>query len=203
VLRVGSIAGTPLDRFNVLVVPATNGSALAEALGERGVERIKAWVREGGTLVVIGSGVDFAREQLELIGLRSWYDEEENEDAQRIGVPGAILNLVLDEHAWLTAGYDTKAMPALVESSRIYLMPEGPPSSRQRGVGLYSTDKLRLAGHLWSESVERLPGAVYVYEERVGGGRVVAFAEDPNFRAFCRGANRLFLNAVVVGPSAP
>jgi hypothetical protein len=203
VLRVGSIAGTPLDRFNVLVVPATNGSALAEALGERGVERIKTWVREGGTLVVIGSGVDFAREQLELIGLRSWYDEEENEDAQRIGVPGAILNLVLDEHAWLTAGYDTKAMPALVESSRIYLMPEGPPSSRQRGVGLYSTDKLRLAGHLWSESVERLPGAVYVYEERVGGGRVVAFAEDPNFRAFCRGANRLFLNAVVVGPSAP
>ncbi len=42
---------------------------------------------------------------------------------------------------------------------------------------------------------------VFVYEERVGQGRVIAFAEDVNFRGFWRGANRLFLNAVVVGPS--
>ena len=34
-------------------------------------------------------------------------------------------------------------------------------------------------------------------------GRVIAFAEDPNFRAFWRGANRMFLNAVILGPSAP
>jgi hypothetical protein len=203
VLRVGSVASTPLDRFNVLVVPATSGSALAEAIGERGIERIKTWVREGGTLITIGPAVDFAREQLELISLRSWYDDEENEDAHSFTVPGAILNVTLDEHDWLTAGYDIKELPALVTSSRIYLMPEGPPSSRQRGVGLYATDDMKLAGHLWSESMERLPGAVYAYEERVGGGRVIAFAEDPNYRAFCRGANRLFLNAVVVGPSAP
>ncbi len=203
VLRVGSVAGTPLDRFNVLIVPATSGSALAEALGERGVERLKTWVREGGTLIAIGPAIDFAREQLELIGLRSWYDEEENEDAQRISVPGAIFNVTLNEHSWLTAGYDVKELPALVESDRIYLMPEGPPSSRQRGVGLYASEAMKVAGHAWAESLERLPGAVYAYEERVGGGRVIAFAEDLNFRAYCRGANRLLLNAVVVGPSAP
>ncbi len=201
VLRVGSISGTQLDRFNVLVVPSTSGSALGEALGERGVERLKTWVREGGTLIAIGSAVDFAREQLELIGLRSWYDEEENEDAQNITVPGAILDVKLSEYNWLTAGYDVKELPALVTSDRIYQMPEGPPSSRQRAVGLYASDAMKLAGHAWSESLERLPGAVYAYEERVGGGRVIAFTEDLNFRAFCRGANRLFLNAVVVGPS--
>jgi hypothetical protein len=32
---------------------------------------------------------------------------------------------------------------------------------------------------------------------------VIAFSEDPNFRGYWRGANRLFLNAVVLGPSAP
>jgi hypothetical protein len=61
----------------------------------------------------------------------------------------------------------------------------------------------RLSGHAWAETLERLPDAVYVYEERVGAGRVIAFAEDVNYRAFCRGTDRLFLNAVVVGPSAP
>jgi hypothetical protein len=32
---------------------------------------------------------------------------------------------------------------------------------------------------------------------------VIAFAEDPNFRGYWRGADRLFLNAVVFGPNAP
>lgn len=45
------------------------------------------------------------------------------------------------------------------------------------------------------------PGSVLVYEERVGRGRVIAFTEDVDFRAYNRGLNRLFLNAVVVGPS--
>jgi hypothetical protein len=35
----------------------------------------------------------------------------------------------------------------------------------------------------------------------VGRGRVIAFAEDPNFRGYWRGVDRLFLNAVVVGGS--
>ncbi len=203
VLRASSVGGTPLDDYNVLVVPSASGQGLASELGERGMERIKSWVRDGGTLITIAGATDFARSQLELISLRSWYDTDDGEDAQRIGVPGAILNVQLDEQNWLTAGYDGTEVPALVNSSRVYLMPEGPPSSRQRAVGRYATDAMKISGHIWQEGLERLPGAVYAYEERVGGGRVVAFAEDLNYRAFTRGVNRLFLNAVVLGPSAP
>jgi hypothetical protein len=43
---------------------------------------------------------------------------------------------------------------------------------------------------------------VFAYDERVGRGRVIAFAEDPNYRGYFRGANRMFLNAVILGPSA-
>jgi hypothetical protein len=199
VLRAGSVGNMQLDRFNVIIVPATSG-ALAGVLGESGKERLTNWVRDGGTLVTIGGATEFARSQLELISLRSWYELEENEDARRIGVPGAIFNTKLNEHQWLTAGYDVKELPVLVNSSSIYLMPEGPPSSRQRAIATY--DAL-ISGHAWDETLERLPDAVYAYEERVGGGRVIAFVEDLNFRAFTRGMNRLFLNAVVVGPSAP
>ena len=202
VLRVGSIADAPLDDYNVLIVPSASSAALAARLGEGGVERLKNWVRDGGTLIALGAATDFAREQFEL-ALRSWYDLEENEDAQRFTVPGAILNVQLNEYNWLTAGYDSPDLPVLVTSNRIYLMPEGPPSSQQRAVARYSTDGLRVSGHAWPESLERMPDAVFAYEERVGGGRVIAFAEDVNFRAYWRGANRLFLNAVVLGPSSP
>jgi hypothetical protein len=140
---------------------------------------------------------------LELIELRSWYDEEENEDAQSFTVPGAIFNVGLNAHNWLSAGYNVKALPVLVTSSRIYSMPDGPPSSQQRAVARYASDATRLSGHAWPESLERMPGTVFAYEERAGSGRVIAFTEDVNFRAYCRGANRLFLNAVIVGPSAP
>lgn len=64
---------------------------------------------------------------------------------------------------------------------------------------------LKLLDHLTtrSDAATLLPGAVFAYEQRAGRGRVIALAEDPNFRAYLRGANRLFLNAVVLGPSGP
>ncbi len=92
----------------------------------------------------------------------------------------------------------------MVTSDRIYLEPEGAPDVKKRSFARYaSADQLVLSGHIWSESLERLPGSLFAYEERVGDGRVILFAEDLNFRAYWRGANRLFLNAVVLGPSAP
>ncbi|UCF20779.1 MAG: hypothetical protein JSU87_05055 [Gemmatimonadota bacterium] len=205
VLRVGSVAGTRLDRFNVLIVPSASAESLKGKLGDAGVERVKRWVEDGGTLITIGTATEFARDQ-ELIGLRSWYDtdaEGEENEAQRFDVPGAIFNLALNENSWLSAGYATANVPGLVDSDRIYLAPEGPPSRRRTVVASYGDgETLRLAGHAWPESLERLANAVFAYEERVGGGRVIAFAEDVNYRAFHRGLNRLFLNAVVLGPSS-
>ena len=216
VLRVRSLAETPIDRFNVLIIPSVSASALAGRLGEDGKQRIERWVKEGGTLVTIGGATDFVRDELELIALRSWYDENGGADGdgddgddgevapRRFTVPGAILQVQLDQHYWLAAGYASAELPALVTSNRIYLEPEGPPSAGRRVVGRYASGgSLKLSGHVWEESLERLSGGVFIYEERVGDGRVIAFAEDPNFRGYWRGANRLFLNAVVLGPSAP
>jgi hypothetical protein len=204
VLRTRSLGTAALNRFDVLVLPELGGAALAGLLGDGGRERLRQWVRDGGTLVTIGSATDFAREQLELIRLRSWYDTDAGKQAQRIGVPGAIVRARLDPESWLSAGYGEAEVPLLVGSNRLYLPPEGPPAAGRRLPARYAeANRLRIGGHLWPESLERLPESVAVYEERVGRGRVIAFAEDPNFRGYYRGADRLFLNAVVLGPSAP
>ena len=212
-LRAASLGEVALDEFTTLVIPDVyDSTAFKEELGEAGMERLQGWVRDGGTLVAIGGAVEVARGPLGLIDLRSWYEEEQGgeedgeeaaEEPQRFDVPGALFRARLDSTRWLTSGYTDESLPFLVFSDRIYLAPEGPPSAGRRVVARVAETEPKIAGHAWEESLERLPGAVLVYEERVGDGRVVAFAEDPNFRGYWRGADRLFLNAVVLGPSAP
>ena len=216
VRRVSTVAERPLHDFDVLVIPDLFSSeGLAARLGEGGVERMRRWVMDGGSLVAIGSAVDFVREKLGLSALRSWYDvvggasdgeaevAETGPEPQRFDVPGAILRTEVDLETWLAAGYSAE-LPVLVDSDRVYLAPDGPPDRNKRVVASYSSaETLRLSGHIWPESLERLPTAVFAYEERIGLGRVILLAEDPNYRAYWRGANRLFLNAVVLSPSAP
>ena len=60
---------------------------------------------------------------------------------------------------------------------------------------------LRLAGYLWPEAPARLAGTPYLWTERVGRGRVIAFAGDPNYRDLWRGMLPLFANAVFLGGS--
>lgn len=214
VLRVPTLADTRLDRFDVLVVPDLfSAAALAERLGEAGRARLSRWVEDGGTLVALGEAVDFVRENLELTALRSWYEEhateeQEGEEKKKVeprhfDVPGAFVRAVLDPEVWLTAGYGEE-MPFLINSDRILLPPTGPPDGDRRIAVRYADQApLRLAGHLWPETLERVGGAVLAYEERVGEGRVILFPEDLSFRGYWRGSDRLLLNAVVLGPSAP
>ncbi len=86
----------------------------------------------------------------------------------------------------------------------LYLPPAGPPDDGRRvAVRVAEAGEVRLSGHVWPETLERAPGTVLAYDERVGEGRVILFPEDLNFRAYWRGSDRLFLNAVLLGPSAP
>lgn len=236
VRQVGSVASTPLDDFNVLVIPDLfSAEGLAEELGEPGRDRIARWVRDGGTLVVLGEAVELARKQLGLLSLGTWYPEKKegeeggdgeeaaaeapatDEEPRRFTVPGAILQAEIDPETWLSAGYVGSVgeagapvpFPALVFSDRLFTAPEGPVTPEKQVVIRYAGDgrdetverAVVWSGHAWDESLQRLPGKVFAYVEEVGQGRVVAFAEDLDFRGYWRGADRLFLNAVVLGPS--
>ena len=224
VIRAASVGDTDLSEFDVVVIPElTNRKKMVDLLGESGAARLEQWLGDGGTLVALGSAVELVRDDLDLIELGSFYDPaekkskkksdsaEDDKDEQaspadppirRFGVPGAVYDATVDRWQWLAAGYGD-SMPFMVASNRLYRAPDQPPSNSHRVVVSIDEDAELEAGFAWPESQERLPGSVLVYEQRVGSGRVIAFAEDPNFRGFWRGADRLFLNAVVVGPSAP
>lgn len=62
-------------------------------------------------------------------------------------------------------------------------------------------ERLRLAGFVWQESIDLLAGTECLVEEPRGRGRVILFAEDPNFRGYWESLNRMFHNSVVFSPS--
>jgi hypothetical protein len=67
-------------------------------------------------------------------------------------------------------------------------------------VRIRATDPL-LSGFAWPEALQRLRGAAYVVDETLGRGHVILFADDPNYRNFWRGLEKLFTNALLLSPS--
>ena len=61
------------------------------------------------------------------------------------------------------------------------------------------TDDPLLSGYISDEQNERIGGTATLVARRFGGGRVMLFMDNPNFRAFWYGTNALFLNAVFLG----
>ena len=76
------------------------------------------------------------------------------------------------------------------------------PSKEGRNVVTFAPkDKLRLSGFVWQESIDLLAGTAYLVEEPRGRGRVILFADDPNFRGYWESLNRMFLNGVIFAPA--
>jgi hypothetical protein len=58
---------------------------------------------------------------------------------------------------------------------------------------------VRLSGYFWPEMPGRVALSPWLWTERVGRGRVIAFAHDVNFRDLFRGLLPIFGNAVLLG----
>ncbi|MBL8755298.1 MAG: peptidase M14 [Planctomycetes bacterium] len=110
-------------------------------------------------------------------------------------VPGAILGVVIDPDHWLGFGYAGTAC-VVHDSANVFT-----PLKLDRGtnVAIYQkADQLVKAGFVWDESKKQLPQKAWLVHQPHGRGHVVAFAEDPNVRAFADGLNLLLLNAVLL-----
>ena len=68
-------------------------------------------------------------------------------------------------------------------------------------VGVYAKkDRLIASGLIWPENQDLLVQKSFLMHQPLGQGHVIAFAEDPNFRAYAEGTMLLFMNAVLLGP---
>jgi hypothetical protein len=111
---------------------------------------------------------------------------------------GAVLNVRLDRNHWLTAGLDGQ-IQAIVEGSRVFAPLK---LDAGRNVGVYEgAERLVASGLVWKEAQPLLAQRAFLMHQPMGRGHIVAFAEDPNYRAFAEATELLFINAVLLAPA--
>ena len=118
------------------------------------------------------------------------------DERNRIFSPhGAFLATVLNPEQWPAFGLGEK-MPVFFSGSSC-LMSKYPV---QTPVRMGEAEGLRLSGLLWPEARERIADSAYLTVERLGRGQVILFADDPTYRMWFAGQQRLLKNAILLGP---
>lgn len=210
-LALDSLANIDLSHYRVLVLP--DGQAYADRLGNRGLERLQSWIRDGGTVVAIKGASAFLRaKDLEISKLKPWEPPKSSDDKQKNAdpapqleqryneyrVPGAAFTTTMNERSFLTFGVP-RPPAVLIEGTAAYR----PVSHKVDNILTIPAADSLVAGVAWPESLEKIKGSVYVVNEPYGRGSVITFADDPHFRLFWRATLPLFLNAVLYSPSFP
>ncbi|WP_425153329.1 M14 family zinc carboxypeptidase [Candidatus Palauibacter sp.] len=215
-VRASSLGRARLTDYDVIVFPS---GSYGGVVGDGLLDGLRAWMRDGGTLITMAESSRWASRagllatETERRGGRAESDDPPEpdtpeqpieyldaispEDESPEGVPGAILRAVLDTEHWLTAGTDGE-IGVLVEGARVFR-----PITLDEGtnVGRYADlDSLVLSGIVWEESRPQLASKAFLIHQSVGRGQLVAFAEDPNYRAYAEATQLLFMNAVLLGP---
>jgi hypothetical protein len=117
------------------------------------------------------------------------------EREQPENLPGAMLRVNLYPYHWLGAGLDGE-IQVIVEGTRVFA-----PLKLDAGVNVATyapVEKLVASGHVWKEALPLLASRSYLMHEPLGRGHVIAFAEDPNYRAYAEATELLFINAVLL-----
>ncbi|MHC4434228.1 MAG: hypothetical protein ACYTBS_20485 [Planctomycetota bacterium] len=115
---------------------------------------------------------------------------------QRIFSPaGVFLAGGVNTEHWLGFGLEER-LPIMFMGSYAF-MSRHPASTVVR---LADEGQLRLSGLLWPEARDRLANTAYATVESLGHGQVILFAVDPTLRTWLPGTQRLFFNAVLLGP---
>jgi hypothetical protein len=197
------ISGPGMSDFNVLVMPSLQGAALDRELGEGGRTRLGDWVRNGGVLITIDGATSWlAQESTRLARIRVRRDSTRADSAGGAplpaNLPGVIARATIDTLSPLLAGVNEAEIPVFASSDRVLTVPKDLRAG-EAIVRFAPQARVRLAGYFWPEMPERIALSPWLWTERVGRGRVIAFAHDLNFRDLFRGLLPLFGNAVLLG----
>ncbi len=188
-----------LERYNTLVMV----SGAYNFLDKNSVDKIKAWVQNGNTLITIKSGADwaikngFTKFKLAVDSSttkgRLDYDRASDmEGAKALG--GSIFSIDLDTTHPIGYGFSKRKVSVYKNNSTFF----------QNSTNAYSTiaqytNTPLVGGYLHPNSLKMIKNSPSILVGAEGSGRVILFADEPNFRGTWYGTNKLFLNALFLG----
>lgn len=178
-------------------------------LERRSVDKLQQWLQSGGVVIGQQGGARWLSEQ-GILGAK-FVDEGTFRDAFKFGelrygdmddfygqrrLAGAIFELQLDTSHPLAFGFPRTQLPVFKDSTNAMIVPDVPFVT----VAKYSEPEPLLAGFTAEPNRKVLAGKAAIIAHRKGAGRVVAFADDVNFRAFFWGSAKLLSNAIFLAP---
>jgi hypothetical protein len=205
--RLGSV---DLGRYTCLIMPQGSYSSVSE----RATKKITDWVSGGGTLLTINSAINWAAAKGLVAaeftkkpaaahdGSSSANDGETTQQPYALArdesalqlISGAILETRIDRTHPICYGFTSDRL-AVFRTSTLRLNPSRNPYCNP---AVYTLEP-QLAGYASDENLEKLQGSAAVTIADKGSGRVVMIADDPTFRAFWYGTQRLVSNTAFFG----
>jgi len=121
------------------------------------------------------------------------YADFDDQKAQRT-ISGAIVSAWIDPTHPVTFSYNDE-MPLFRTGTTLLRGSTNPFASPVR-----YTEKPLLSGYIGEQRLKEMSNQPAVIAERHGKGLIVRFANNPLFRGFWRGTERLWVNSIYFGP---
>lgn len=220
-LDVAQLGRAELARYNTIVFA---DGRYDDEISETTIVNLKRWVREGGTLVLMGRAATWAAKKelaaLEFAGgrapdaapatggrhqqaappaeervsvARQPYASAGDREAQKL-IAGAIVMASIDPTHPLGYGFSDERV-SFFRKNAIFLKPAKSPYETP---AVYAAKPLQ-SGFISEANQVALANTAALVALPVGRGVVVAMPDDPNFRGFWYGGNRIFFNAIFYG----
>jgi hypothetical protein len=185
-----------LDKYNTLILSSGDYSALNE-------EKIKAFVRNGGTLIALTDAIDWASSKglspvriktipADTATFKPYALAERYRGAQQTS--GAIFQVKIDGTHPIGYGYKDQTL-SVFRDNNIFLEKMKDPYNAP----LMYTNQPLVSGYITKQNEKLLKNTPSVVATSFGMGKVIVMTDNPNFRAFWYGTNKLFLNAIFFG----
>jgi len=161
---------------------------LTGGIGPEGVEQLKKFVENGGTLVFMNSASDFAIDQFKL-PLR---DVTRGLPSKDFFIPGSILRTELTTSHPLAKGMSSESI-AWFEGGPAF---EIAADARVEVIARYPSDPKNVLLSGWALGTDKIAGKAAMGPVPMGKGKIVLFGFRPQYRAQSAATYPLLFNAV-------
>jgi hypothetical protein len=200
-------AGDLRNRFDVIILPDQSAESIIDGHREgtmppnyvggitsQGLENLKSFVEEGGTLISNGASSLLAIDHFKL-PVRNVLHEVPAED---FNCPGSILNYQYDANHPLAFGMEEDGVVFFSRRSLAFRpyasFSEGENGKSIEAVGRFPDENLLVSGKLSGE--EKIKGKSAILDVPMGRGRAVLFGFNVHSRAQAHATFKLLFNAI-------
>ncbi|MGI9519495.1 MAG: hypothetical protein ACR2NP_20755, partial [Pirellulaceae bacterium] len=218
-IHVNRVERTDWSRYSTVILVSGRYQ-----LSRGAIEELQRFVQRGGNLIAVSAAISMAADEILQLpeaaeeGAGSVVEDVDDEtnpenqparfaEARKLValelVSGAIFQTQIDKTHPLLFGFERDQLPVFRSSTRLLRAAAPEVSNPVR----YLKPPL-LAGYASEANQEKIGETAAVSVHRMGAGRVIMLADDPNFRAFWPATSRMFVNAIYFGqftdaPSMP